>query len=339
MSNNQDEQITPVEPADENRRTEDFQKLSDGPTEADNSVHDSEPVEGVTTSQNGAEEPGEGVQGEQVKSKRETAHPVSTWWQTEPARARQFTIPSLVFVLAFFLVIIGAATTLALIIPDGSRPKNGPEQSIAYPAPVEDVVYQCGDIFNFYPSERHYGVIPANVVFTEDRDIPLVPTRIQAYGYMSENAWTGHEQRFFTEDDDMVPTNPKLLRGMWQGYHVIWYKPGNVTETALAELEQMTKESSRVIVTPWNSNSDMPLNRNYSFATWNMSQSCNDWNLSTAQAFTGLEDPKERDRAKPPMAPLNDEGQLFEIPRFGSARVITEGFEVPEISKDESYYE
>lgn len=263
----------------------------------------------------------------------------TTWWKTRPEKTKKFTIPAGVIVLTFFLIIASAATSLALFIPDSSVPRKGPEQSIEYPAPVNDVLYQCGGIFNFYPSERNYGVIPQEVVFTEERDIPLVPTRIQAYGYMSENPWTEEDERFYTQDSDKVPTLHKLLRGMWEDYHVIWYEPEEVTELALNEMERLTQKNAKVIVVPWNMNASMPLDRNYSFATWNLSQSCGEWNVDTAEAFLSLHDPKERDIDNPPMAPLNEEGQLFGIPRFGNVSLDLDYENLPEVKKDSYYYE
>lgn len=262
-----------------------------------------------------------------------------TWWAQEDTQKKRFQVPGSVYVLSFFVVLILIASVMASLIPDSSQPKRGPEQSLEYPVPVQDVLNGCGGIFHFDPIERNYGTIPAEIMDSEEPRVPIVPTRIQSYGYMDAEEWENGEKRFFESTDEEIPSLQRQLRAMWQGYYIMWYKPDSISPTDLSDMERLTENNSKVIVVPWNLGEDMPMKRNFSFATWNVSQSCAQWDSSTASAFTSLSDPVERDRNNPPEAPLSDENKLFNIPRFGYVP-IEKPEEVPSVlQKDEYFYQ
>lgn len=262
-----------------------------------------------------------------------------TWWDTQTHKKRGFHVHGSFYIFTFFLVIVLLASIMASLIPDSSQPRRGPEQSLEYPVPVEDVLNGCGGIFHFSPIERNYGVIPESVSVSEEDGIPLIPTRIQSYGYMSANEWTGEEPRFFDEESEAYPTLPKLLRGMWQGYSIMWYDAEKISPTDLRQMKTLTQENSRVIVVPWMFDQSMPMDRNFSYATWNISQSCAEWDTNVARAFTEISDPIARDKENPPEAPLNEHGELFDIPRFGFVNIEKPEEVPPTLQKDSYFYE
>lgn len=239
-------------------------------------------------------------------------------------------IPGYAFILTLFIVLAGVAIAVANGLPDASKPKPGPQDSMSYPAPIKDVLHGCGDIYLFNtPPKRNYGVIPSDL---SGYDVPLVPTRIQAYGYMSAQPWQKNQQRFYAANSKGIPDNVQLMRAMWQGYYVVWYDKDNASTVQVKYLKRLTQTTPNLIVLPWMETNRMPMGRSYSMATWNISQSCESIEDKTVIEFLKLSDPKKRDKAHPPVAPLTDQKKLFPIYRQPSAK---HGETYPNFKKDD----
>lgn len=261
------------------------------------------------------------------------------WWDTQPHQKPRLKFQGSFYVLVFFLVLVLLASIMASLIPDSSQPRRGPEQSLEYPVPVQDVLNGCGGIFHFQPIERNYGVIPEETTIDKSEGIPQIPTRIQTYGYMSEESWENDDKRFYSPEDKDVPELPKLLRGMWEGYYVMWYDSKETSPTILNQMKTLSKENTKIIIVPWLSEQAMPMDRKFSYATWNVSQSCAEFDINVARAFTELSDPVYRNRQNPPIAPLNEHNELFSIPRFGYTDVEKPETVPEELQKSSYFYE
>lgn len=230
--------------------------------------------------------------------------------------------------VALIAALTAGLFTATFFKPNPYAPHVGQFQSMEYPASVEAVITECGAIFNFEPSPRHYGQFPEGFFDSEagkntrERLVPEQPMIIPAYGYMSNKA-PDNFPAFIGTDEEKQPSKNQLLRMMWEGTMVIWYLPAsgsgenangiNDAET-LNSIKRFAESHDNVIAVPWSNDRQMPLNRRIAFSMWNTTQSCKLWNSGVAEEFIAAEKNIRKERpVEPPYAPLDEEGELFII--------------------------
>lgn len=226
-----------------------------------------------------------------------------------------------------------AALTTGLITatffkPNPYAPHPSQFQSIEYPASVEAVITECGSIFRFDPPARHYGQFPEGFFDsergpnTQERLVPEQPMSVPAYGYMSNESPQNFPD-FIEPNAKEIPTKQQILRMMWDGMMIIWYLPAsgagadakgiNDAET-INSIKRYVESNDNVIAVPWGNDRPLPQDRRIAFSMWNTTQSCKLWNSGVADEFQSTEKQLRQERPTlPPYAPLDEEGELFQI--------------------------
>lgn len=221
----------------------------------------------------------------------------------------------LMFFGIIFWTIFGAAAGQA-------ESRSGQHDATVYPATIESVLSQCGDIYTFSPERENYGVIPDNPEATV-LGIPHHPMIVPVYGYMAQ------EDTFLdviTYPVGEFPSREEVLRAQWGGRVIIWYN-ANVEASILADMRVTAAEYGNVTLLEWREDYDLPLNRNIAFGAWGASQSCLQWNSASFADFMIFlaEHPEFGGQTSlPPEAIVDDEGFLSSLETSDSIRLREE---------------
>lgn len=218
------------------------------------------------------------------------------WWERIPpsrAENKQKKNRSYLTIAGFGLILATMIGAIA-VLPDPNAPKAGEFKSIQTPANAYDTTNGCGATFVFDIPEETTGKLPddffdnPNGDGTIDRNIPLSPMNIQAYGYYYDNREEPPAVFYDYDKDnlDQIPSTVEYLSYMHKGWTVIWYE--NESKQDLKDLlKEYAESKEKVLVLPWVSEGDrqIPLKRNFAFASWGISRSCELWDDNTADRF------------------------------------------------------
>lgn len=218
------------------------------------------------------------------------------WWEniqppkteSKPKKNRSY------LAIAGFGMVIAGMISAILVLPDPNAPKVSAFNSMERPANAYDTVNGCGGTFIFDVPKETTGKIPDNFFDNPngggniERNIPLNPMNIQAYGYYQGSEEIPPEvfYDYDAKNIDKIPNTIDYLYYMNQGWTVIWYQ--NDAEPELKEiLKEYAESKEKVLVLPWISEGDrqIPLERNFAFASWGISRSCELWDDNTADRF------------------------------------------------------
>lgn len=199
-------------------------------------------------------------------------------------------------------------------MPSANTPYTGANQSTIYPANLRSIATSCGDIFQFAPDEKDYGIIPQSVLDQETPVIPDHPMTIPVYGYMSPDLITRDQVRFYGPGESNIPTKQQLLRAMYDyGTIVIWYDSLKIPAPTLNEIHDYVGTHFNVVAIPW-TGKILPYGRLLAYSTWGNSQSCNTWAPAVLDEFMEFSATHTLSRPMPaPEAKLNKSGGLFLI--------------------------
>jgi hypothetical protein len=200
----------------------------------------------------------------------------------------------------------------ALIFSALSQPAHNIAEPSAYgsfilPASADAILSQCGNTFLFESEGKWTGTIPSD--YTEET--PKHPMVVPVYGYMSEVPFNEAKADSGTSTEN-VYTYPEILRGLWEGNHVIWVSP-EYTQEGYDYLKNFASEwnqvhEDKVIIAAWDFDYQLPGGRDIAFSEWNASQTCETFSEATYEDFqtTMNNNSAPRDRQNPPKAVLTD---------------------------------
>lgn len=192
---------------------------------------------------------------------------------------------------AAFLAVASIMVGGLVVGPNPELPKEGQWGSTMYPADVTSLIAECGDTFVFDTDEKYYGAIPEG--YFEDpnsgkeiaRTVPNHPMRIPVFGYFIDDANLVPEKKFYVDEDaKSFPARHVFLKYMWDGWKIIWYDSDVDDETKQA-IQEFVSTRDDTIAVPWVDEASMPMNRDFAFAGWNISRSCNKWDSDVANVF------------------------------------------------------
>lgn len=241
--------------------------------------------------------------------------------------------------------IIGSLTLVAFLTaglvgatfykPNPYAERPGIFNSIEHPATVEGVINECGSIYEYDPFARHYGQIPVGYTISPEgkrieREIPVHPMIIAAYGYMAndETKLGDKVDPFYSTERTDVPDREQILRLMWEGWTVIWYLPpiidrSNLTAdeientfnpTTVEDIKAYAEKHDKVIAVPWKEAKELPRSRNMGISRWGVTQSCGVWSSSVVDEFINSDKSNSKPRPEePPFAQVDEKGNLNEI--------------------------
>lgn len=229
--------------------------------------------------------------------------------------------------IALISMLTAGLVTATFVKPNPYAPHPGQFQSIEYPATVNAVIAECGSIFNFESSPKHYGQFPQGFfdgpdgASTKERLVPEQPMIIPAYGYMS-NKSPVNVPSFIGPDAKERPSKQQVLRMMWEGKLIIWYMPptsaggptGSNDKETMEAIQRYAESHENTVALPWEGERGLPLNREVAFGMWNTTQSCELWSSDVVDEFVASETKLRKERpVEPPYAPLQDNGELYPI--------------------------
>lgn len=218
------------------------------------------------------------------------------WWEKlPPSTTENKTKKSRPYlaIAGFGLVLAGMVGSIAFL-PDPNAPKAGEFNSIQTPANAYDTINGCGATFVFEVPKETTGKLPDDFFDNPNggdkitRNIPLNPMNVQAYGYYYDSNDDPPKVFYDYGKDDVndIPSTVDYLSYMYKGWTVIWYE--NSAEEALKEiLKEYAESKEKVLILPWISEGDrqIPLKRNFAFASWGISRSCELWDENVADQF------------------------------------------------------
>lgn len=242
------------------------------------------------------------------------------WWSLRSAlpvipqdKVVKYGARTIIMSLVLVLSLIGALLWTVFGV-DPSRKSPAQFGGVEYPATVEAVLSQCGNVFVFDPPASYYGVFDTPDVMAQldreaDVEIPEHPMIVPVYGYMSGEGTL--DQKVYT--DANVPPRSQLLRAMYEGYTIVWFSP-SLDEAARASLKMDLASYDKVVAVEWNAG-ELPLDRKYAFSTWNVSQSCLVWDTEVFDQFlTFVKDhPETRPESESPPEAVVVDGRLPDI--------------------------
>lgn len=217
-------------------------------------------------------------------------------------------------------IVIVALTSLVfatLSLPDRSEPKKGQYESVEYPASVQASINECGSIFYFEPDSKWFGTIPEAIHQDyADDNIPIQPTLVPVYGFMSRNPFDPEKVGVYDRTFEGF-SRQDILRALWDGYNIMWYTP-NISDVKYNQLkdyvENANRSSAKIILLPFNfPDKEIPIGRDIAFSSWNASQSCENFEPSVYDDFITFVKEMVPSRGVPPEAPLAPYGGLYPI--------------------------
>lgn len=211
---------------------------------------------------------------------------------------------------------------------------NGPYGSTVNMPNTPAIMSGCGSIYQFAPTVE-FGTFSNDDVTPTGKNkdrvrVPTAPMLVPAYGYMSEDGIPTH-RNFYATDDEDLPTLPETLRSMRDGRVVLWYQPDTVRAGGLENIQAWMEDNPNVVAIPWLPSTlgimenlqghSMPMGRSYAFSTWNVTHSCDVFNVEAADGYMDFVENlngKNRPAGEPAPAVLDEKGQLPDIPFQGS---------------------
>lgn len=214
--------------------------------------------------------------------------------------------------VTILLAACSGLTSAALTAEPRSTPQPGENNSVVLPTDANGILAQCGDYFTFNPAESAYGVVPQEY----NKDFIPVPSMIvPVYGYMVDREFNTEEALNLPQGENPY-TAAEINRAMWDRHTFIWMSPTIEPETftyikTYAEKWNSVNEE-KIIPLTWKDKKTLPLNREFAFSSWNISQSCQSFSEGVFEDF--LKHAKEHNGGKTegpvPVAVLTETGEL-----------------------------
>jgi Protein of unknown function (DUF3105) len=208
----------------------------------------------------------------------------SPWWAhttpTPPApqRARRWNWRATARGALAFVVIVGAAS---LVLTAGGPPK---ERKITAditetPGSVEALIGGCGGVFTQTFPAGQVGTVPALTPTGEPYTLPYL-TIVPMGGKMWPTGWS--EDRLVVAPEEIrtasrLPYAEEVVRNLWDGWLVVYYRPGAPQGSVQTAIEQATRfPEQKIMVLPWPEDlrNSFPKNRKFALAVWGQSQTC-----------------------------------------------------------------
>lgn len=252
--------------------------------------------------------------------------PARTWWSDDhtgliPSQnIRQHDAGSIAIAVAFCVLLFSVIGWTIFGSLEGSGVKPARDNSLQHSVDVEAVLNQCGDIYTFSPVPEEYGVIPADTTATV-LGIPVHPMRVPVYGYMKEEGLP--EGSIFRSPD--IPSRENILRSLWDGTVVVWFVP-ETTDAQISQILLGIAPYANAVAIEWapRDGGNLPQQRNFAFSTWNVSQSCMQWDEEVFTDFMEFVDNYEGvgdQESEPPLASLDSQGRLRQLDIDNDPRV------------------
>lgn len=224
----------------------------------------------------------------------ESSMPGAPWWTSDskkeistdlkPRDPRSVGVAMLVVLLVGSLAFWG----MTAISPDKTRP--GVYGSTEHMTSISAVLNGCGNIYVFPVQEEFVGTYdPAEITPNSagERPQPLLPTVVQPYGFMY-NAGLPDDTPYYSPKDSKGVALGAVLRSMYDGKIIIWYKDGLIQEDTDVIRNFAWAHKDRVIAVA--TDMVLPQDRSVAFATWGVTMSCSLWEDSVVQEFIDFVD-------------------------------------------------